>query len=184
MNFDDINIIDILRIAIDIIGIILTFIGIIIAVYKFNESIRATLRAESSWREELFNVSSTFKVDRNHLLCLRAHQKFSYAYINLNKFSNKDIDIAHKGNGDIVRDRIGIETFNLYKKYILESGKYTKIASRDQKKIRDLAIALLKYDFIKRGDNDNLIYFLGKRKRELKREEDYKELLDWIDLVI
>ena len=165
MYFDDINVIDILRIAIDIIGIILTFIGIIIAVYKFNESIRATLRAESSWREELFNVSSTFKVDKNHLLCLRAHQKFSYAYIDLNKFSNKDIDIAHK-------------------KYILESGKYTKIASRDQKKIRDLAIALLKYDFIKRGDNDNLIYFLGKRKRELKREEDYKELLDWIDLVI
>lgn len=42
----------------DIIRISLTFFGIIITIFKFNETIRASLRAESSWREELFNISS------------------------------------------------------------------------------------------------------------------------------
>lgn len=48
----------------DIIRISLTFFGIIITIFKFNETIRASLRAESSWREELFNISSSFKVDK------------------------------------------------------------------------------------------------------------------------
>ena len=161
----------------DIIRISLTFFGIIITILKFNETIRASLRAESSWREELFNISSSFKVDKNHLLCLRAHQRFNYAHIKMCKISKKEY--GDHEYGDKVRDQIGEATYLLYEKYILGFGKYKKITSEDQNKIRNLAIALLKYDFIKRGDNDNSIHFLPKSKD--KRNDAYKELSEWID---
>lgn len=162
----------------DIIRISLTFFGIIITIFKFNETIRASLRAESSWREELFNISSSFKVDKNHLLCLRAHQRFNYAHIKMCEISKKEY--GDHEYGDKVRDQIGGATYLLYEKYILGFGKYKKITSEDQNKIRNLAIALLKYDFIKRGDNDNSIRFPLNSKGQ-KRNDAYAELSKWID---
>ena len=76
-----------------------------------------------------------------------------------------------------MRDKIGNAMYELYEKYILKQCNEEEITPEDQIKIRDLAIALLKYDFIKRGDNDNLRYF--KNKRERKR--DYEELSIWVD---
>ena len=110
-------------------------------------------------------VASSFELETKHLLRLRASQRYQYANIDKNDKSNKKEDVT-------VRDKNGFATYDLYEKYILTPCKYKEITNEDQRRIRDLAIALLKYDFIKRGDNDNLRYFKSKRERE----KDYKEL--------
>lgn len=153
-----------------IIAIIVSILSVLANIYILKKNSKAALRAESSWREELMKVASSFELETKHLLRLRASQRYQYANIDKSDKSNKNEDVT-------VRDKIGFATYDLYEKYMLTPCKYKEITKEDQRKIRDLAIALLKYDFIKRGDNDNLRYFKNKRERE----KDYKELSIWID---
>ncbi|STO01071.1 Uncharacterised protein [[Eubacterium] infirmum] len=154
----------------NIIALTGSILSVLANIYILKKNSKAALRAESSWREELMKVASSFELERKHLLRLRASQRYQYANIDKSDEYDKKYDIT-------VRDKIGNATYDLYEKYILKQYKDKKITPEDQIKIRDLAIALLKYDFIKRGDNDNLRYFKNKRKRE----KEYKELSIWID---
>lgn len=153
-----------------IIAIIVSILSVLANIYILKKNSKAALRAESSWREELMKVASSFEIKTKHLLRLRASQRYQYANIDKSDESDKKDD-------ETVRDKIGNATYELYEKYILKQCHEEEITPEDQIKIRDLAIALLKYDFIKRGDNDNLRYFKNKRERE----KDYKELSIWID---
>lgn len=152
---------------------IITLFGSIIAfcftVYESNKAAKAALRAESSWREEIFKIASSVDIDRQHILRLRASQQYQYAYI--------ENDVEIKKAGDKVREKIGTETFNLYKKYVQCSYKNIEIMPEDKNKIRNLAIALLKYDFIKRGDNDYPILVVNI----FRHKKEYNTLLDWIN---
>lgn len=149
----------------EIITIIVSILSVLANIYILKKNSQAALRAETSWREELMKVASSSKPETDHLLRLRASQRYQYANIDKKDESDKKDD-------ETVRDKIGNATYELYEKYILKQCEGNDITDEDQIKIRDLAIALLKYDFIKRGDNDNL--------RFLKRKRDYDELLDWI----
>lgn len=135
---------------------------------NLNETIRANLRTEYSWRAELFEIASSDKIERKHLLRLQASQHYHYIRKDNKGEENTNNDVNYK-----VRDKIGNSTFNLYKKYIVKKSK--RMTREDKQKIRYLAIALLKYDFIKRGDNNH-------DKNKLKN--DYQELLNWINEVI
>jgi|GEM_PF-1376169 membrane protein len=157
---------------------IVTLIGIIAAflsgMYTTMKSNKATLSSESLWREELMNVASKDKIEMCDLLRLRASQNYKYA----NKH-NGDDEIINAGYE--VRDEIGNMTNDLYNKYIFiksVTGEETvEISFGDQNTIRNLAIALLKYDYIKRGDNVKLTHYII---RELEEDDEYTNLLNWI----
>lgn len=157
---------------------IVTLVSIIIAflsgVYTTVKSNKATLSSESLWREELMNVASKKKIGIDDLLRLRASQNYKYAnkYIRGNKLEKYYIN-----TGDEVRDKIGNATNDLYNKYIFTKSEIEEISSEDQNTIRNLAIALLKYDYIKRGDNVKLTHYII---RELEEDDEYTNLLDWI----
>lgn len=161
---------------ITLIGSVLALTGSILSVlaniYILKKNSKAALRAETSWREELMKIASSSELERNHLLRLRASQRYRYANIDKS-------DESYKKDENTVRGKIGKATYELYEKYFIKQCEDNKITPEDQIKIRDLAIVLLKYDFIKRGDNDKLIY--NKNKNKDKREKEYGELLNWID---
>lgn len=175
-----------------------TLIGIIVAflsgMYTTMKSNKATLSSESLWREGLMNVASKEKIGKDDLLRLRASQRYSYtkkktAHVQKNDSDTKeepnnknsgndsktDVESNNKNYGDEVRNKIGHITNELYIRCIL-NGK--KIDKKDVNTIRNLAIALLKYDYIKRGDNVKLTHYII---RELEEDYEYRNLLEWIN---
>ena len=177
---------------------IVTLIGIIVAflsgMYTTMKSNKATLSSESLWREELMNVASKDKIGKDDLLRLRASQRYSYtkkktAHVQKNDSDTKeepnnknsgndsktDVEFNNKNCGDEVRNKIGHITNELYIRCIL-NGK--EIEKKDVNTIRNLAIALLKYDYIKRGDNVKLTHYII---RELEEDYEYRNLLEWIN---
>ena len=162
---------------------IVTLIGIIVAflsgMYTTMKSNKATLSSESLWREELMNVASKDKIEKEDLLRLRASQRYSYTKKKTAHVQKNDSDAKEepntKNSGDEVRNKIGHITNELYLRCIL-NGK--KIDKKDVNTIRNLAIALLKYDYIKRGDNVKLTHYII---RELEEDYEYRNLLNWIN---
>ena len=165
---------------------IVTLIGIIVAflsgMYTTMKSNKATLSSESLWREELMNVASKDKIGKEDLLRLRASQRYSYtkkktAHVQKNDSNTKE-EPNTKNSGDEVRDKIGKATNDLYNKYIFAKSETVEISFEDQNTIRNLSIALLKYDYIKRGDNVKLTHYII---RELEEDYEYRNLLNWIN---
>lgn len=166
---------------------IVTLIGIIVAflsgMYTTMKSNKATLSSESLWREGLMNVASKEKIGKDDLLRLRASQRYSYAKkkadakqkaddtTKSDSSTNKDSNSI----GDKVRNKIGHITNELYIRCILNEKELSK---KDVNTIRNLAIALLKYDYIKRGDNVKLTHYII---RELEEDDEYANLLNWIN---
>lgn len=165
---------------------IVALIGIIVAflsgMYTTMKSNKATLSSESLWREELMNVASKDKIGKEDLLRLRASQHYSYtkkkiAHVQKND-SKTDEESNNKNSGYEVRDKIGKATNDLYNKYIFAKSETVEISFEDQNTIRNLSIALLKYDYIKRGDNVKLTHYII---RELEEDYEYRNLLNWIN---
>ena len=161
----------------DIVTTITVIVAFITAAYTSMKSNKAHLSAESLWSEELFNVASKNKIYRRDLLRLRASQNYKYA--KQNKYNRDDEPEKNYVNiGNQVRDKIGNLTNVLYNKYILTKSETVEISFEDQNTIRNLAIALLKYDYIKRGDNVKLAHYIIS---ELEEDGEYKDLLEWIN---
>lgn len=161
---------------------LIVLMGIILAfyttIYTTKKTIKEALHTEASWRANLFNVAATSEIGKEHLLCLRAHQRYSYANMDWKcKSYNCKYDKKFKYE-ELVRNEIGEKTYNLYEKYILCSNK--AITAEDQIIIRDLAIAFLKFDFIKRGDNNCNWPLIGRYIDKRKREYEYEMLFNWI----
>lgn len=112
------------------------------------------------------------------MLRLRASQRYSYAKKKANHATKSDSN-TNKGSsnniGDEVRNKIGHITNELYIRCIL-NGK--RLSKKDANTIRNLSIALLKYDYIKRGDNVKLTHYIV---RELEEDDEYTNLLNWIN---
>lgn len=162
----------------DIVTLITVIVALLTAVYTTMKSNKSDLSAESLWREELMNVASKEKIGKEDLLRLRASQRYSYAKKKADhttkEDSNKNKDSSNN-IGDEVRNKIGHMTNELYIRCIL-NGK--KLSKKDVNTIRNLAIALLKYDYIKRGDNVKLTHYII---RELEEDDEYSNLLNWIN---
>ena len=159
----------------DIVTTITVIVAFITAAYTSMKSNKAHLSAESLWRKELMNVASKNEIGIDDLLRLRASQNYKYAnkYIRDNK-----LEKYYMNTGDEVRDKIGNATNNLYNKYIFTKRKKVKISFEHKNIIRNLAVALLKYDYIKRGDNVKLTHYII---RELEEDNEYQNLLNWIN---
>lgn len=153
----------------DVGSFVSSFLGIIISFYiaqkTIKSSLKSSLESEATWREKLMDVASAEEIGRGHLLRLRASQRYC---VNEKQYSQ-----TCDNKGDEVRYIIWNYTDELYKIYILNKKELNKkIKFEDQNRIRNLAIALLKYDYIKRGDNN---------KNNNKKEKEYKELYDWMN---
>lgn len=159
----------------DIVTLITVIVAFLTAVYTTMKSNKADLSAESLWRKELMNVASKKEIGIDDLLRLRASQ--NYKYINKPNGASKP-EKSYISIGYEVRDKIGTATNDLYNKYISTKSNELKIRSEDQNTIRNLSIALLKYDYIKRGDNVKLTHYII---RELEEDNEYQNLLNWID---
>lgn len=162
----------------DIVTLITVIVAFLTAVYTTMKSNKSDLSAESLWRKELMNVASKNKINRCDLLRLRASQNYKYA----NKHNGDDeLEKKYINAGYEVRDKIGKVTnylYNKYNKYIFTKSETVEISFEDQITIRNLSIALLKYDYIKRGDNAKLTHYIF---RELEEDNEYQNLLNWIN---
>lgn len=159
----------------DIVTLITVIVAFLTAVYTTMKSNKSDLSAESLWRKELMNVASKNKINRCDLLRLRASQNYKYA----NKHNGDDeLEKKYTNAGYEVRDKIGKVTNYLYNKYIFTKSETVEISFEDQITIRNLSIALLKYDYIKRGDNVKLTHYIF---RELEEDNQYQNLLNWIN---
>lgn len=159
----------------DIVTLITVIVAFLTAVYTTIKSNKSNLSAESLWRKELMNVASKKEIGIDDLLRLRASQNYKYA----NKH-NRDDELEKKyiNAGYEVRDIIGKVTNYLYNEYIFTKSETVEISFEDQITIRNLSIALLKYDYIKRGDNVKLTHYIF---RELEEDNEYQKLLNWIN---
>ena len=108
----------------EIIALIVSTLSVLANIYILKKNSKAALRAESSWREELMKVASSFELETKHLLRLRASQRYQYANIDKSDESNKKEDVT-------VRDKIGFATYDMYEKYILTPCKYKEISNED-----------------------------------------------------
>ena len=159
----------------DLVTLITVIVALLTAVYTTMKSNKSDLSAESLWRKELMNVSSKNKICIDDLLRLRASQNYKYA----NKHNGDDeLEKNYINAGYEVRDKIGKVTNDLYNKYIFIRSETVEISFEDQNTIRNLSIALLKYDYIKRGDNVKLTHYII---RELEEDNEYQNLLNWIN---
>lgn len=159
----------------DLVTLITVIVAFLTAVYTTIKSNKSNLSAESLWRKELMNVSSKNEICIDDLLRLRASQNYKYA----NKHNGDDeIEKIYINAGYEVRDKIGKATNDLYNKYIFTKSETVEISFEDQNAIRNLSIALLKYDYIKRGDNVKLTHYIF---RELEEDNEYQKLLNWIN---
>lgn len=159
----------------DIVTLITVIVAFLTAVYTTMKSNKSDLSAESLWRKELMNVASKKKIGIDDLLRLRASQNYKYA----NKPNgDNEAEKSYINIGYEVRDKIGKATYDLYNKYRFNKSETVEIAFKDQNRIRNLSIALLKYDYIKRGDNVKLTHYII---RELEEDNEYRNLLDWIN---
>ena len=159
----------------DLVTLITVIVALLTAVYTTMKSNKSDLSAESLWRKELMNVSSKNKICIDDLLRLRASQNYKYA----NKHNGDDeLEKNYINAGYEVRDKIGKVTNDLYNKYIFIRSETVEISFEDQNTIRNLSIALLKYDYIKRGDNVKLTHYIV---RELEEDDEYTNLLNWIN---
>lgn len=91
----------------NIIALTGSILSVLANIYILKKNSKAALRAESSWREELMKVASSFELERKHLLRLRASQCYKYANIDKSDEYDKKDDIT-------VRDKIGNATYDLY----------------------------------------------------------------------
>ena len=159
----------------DIVTLITVIVAFLTAVYTTMKSNKSDLSAESLWRKELMNVASKKEIGIDDLLRLRASQNYKYA----NKPNGDDKpEKPYINTGYKVRDKIGKATNDLYNKYIFPKSETVEISFEDQNAIRNLSIALLKYDYIKRGDNVKLTHYII---RELEEDNEYQNLLNWIN---
>lgn len=159
----------------DLVTLITVIVALLTAVYTTISSNKSNLSAESLWRKELMNVSSKNEICIDDLLRLRASQNYKYA----NKHNRDDeLEKNYINAGYEVRDKIGKMTNDLYNRYIFTKSETVEISFEDQNTIRDLSIALLKYDYIKRGDNVKLTHYII---RELEEDKEYQNLLNWIN---
>lgn len=159
----------------DIVTLITVIVAFLTAAYTTMKSNKSDLSAESLWREELMNVASKNKIERCDLLRLRASENYKYA----NKHNGDyELEKNYINAGYEVRDKIGKATNDLYNKYIFTESETVEISFEDQNTIRNLSIALLKYDYIKRGDNVKLTHYII---RELEEDDEYTNLLNWIN---
>ena len=159
----------------DLVTLITVIVALLTAVYTTTSSNKSNLSAESLWRKELMNVSSKNEICIDDLLRLRASQNYKYA----NKHNGDDkLEKNYINVGYEVRDKIGKVTNDLYNKYIFTKSETVEISFGDKNTIRNLSIALLKYDYIKRGDNVKLTHYII---RELEEDNEYQNLLNWIN---
>lgn len=139
-----------------------SIITVIISNKSRKETVKSALEAESNWREHLLDVASNANIDINDLLRLRASQRYKKSDKSLVDVSTFDRDKEKAAN------ILWVETNKLYKEYVIDgSTGSTAIIKEDQIKIRDLAIALLKFDYL---------------NRDVKgyNPEAYTEFLNWL----
>lgn len=153
-----------------IITLLLTIISALISYKSWRSSVKSALESESNWREKLMDVASTANVGMNELLRIRASQRYKK---NDEKKKGRTLSLTNKAQAaNILWDK----TYELYEKYNLSvihnetksiKSQEIEIQPDDQNQIRDIAIALLKYDYLNRNQEDS-------------NEKDYSEFLTWL----